>query len=159
MSTQVSEPSIADLSVSTAKLQAGAVTAAKLASTLDLSGKTLTLPASQTTTVTKAFTSSAQTITSAGLLTIPHAMTVAPKLIQTSLVCQTGEAGYSAADEVLCNLVVSDGTRQSAIYWDVTNIYIRQSLDASLTTVANKTTGAVFAITNANWKLVVRAFA
>lgn len=135
------------------------VTAAKLAATLDLSGKTLTLPTTNTPALTKSFVSSAQTITAAGLLTLAHGLGVVPKLIRTSLVCQTGEFGWSAADEALVDIVSCDGTRQSAIYWDATNVYIRQSLDASLCTVANKTTGAVSAITNANWKLVVRAFA
>lgn len=43
-----------------------AVTAAKLAATLDMSGKTLTLPAANTPAFTKSFTSANQTITAGG---------------------------------------------------------------------------------------------
>ncbi len=159
MSTQVTNPSLATDAVATTNIQNLAVTAGKLAAVLDLSGKTLTLPALSTPVFTRSFESAQQTITAGGLLTIDHFMDQPPKLILTSLICQTGEFNWIAGDEVQAIITAMDGTRQSAIFWDDTSVYVRMSLDASLCTVANKVTAGVSAITNANWKLVVRAFA
>ena len=109
----------------------------------------------------KAFTSTDQTITSAGLLTLPHSLGAAPEMIQLYLVCQTGEENWIAGDVILAspNNSTSGDNRFNAVYSDATNVYVRFDDTASCFVTANKTTGASAVLTNANWRLRVRAWA
>lgn len=141
----------------------GSVDAAQMAATLNLSGKTITLPAANTPALTKYFESTQQVITAAGALTIAHGLAVKPKLIQAALVCLTAEHGYSINDEVMMNPGVSSsgatGDRGLAVVTDATNLNVRYGSNASVFTLLNKTTGANAAPTLANWRLVLRAWA
>lgn len=110
----------------------------------------------------KVFTSSNQTITSAGLLTLAHGLGAVPKQFEFWLICLTAEAGYSVGDRVVANRSISDSATDSHIwqvYADITNIYVRFGANASpsLIGILHKTTGVGTAIANANWALVVEA--
>lgn len=111
---------------------------------------------------TKEYVSSNQTITTGGLLTLAHSLGIAPKNIFLELVCSTAEHNYSVSDVIVVSVNNSSagGSRPMGIYYDATNIYVRfTSAEPEQFLGVNKTTGAVQALTNANWRLRVRAFA
>jgi phage-related tail fiber protein len=114
-----------------------------------------TAPQWSTLPFTKSFQSAQQTITSAGSLTLAHGLGKKPGLLMTSLVCLTAEAGYSVGDEVF----VSQAAQ--SLVPDATNINVRFGSTAGTSySVMHKTTGVTpTGITNANWQLVVRAWA
>lgn len=117
------------------------------------------IPASQ---FTKSYESTEQTITAGGLLTLAHGLGVAPKLITGRLVCQTAEAGYSVGDIIEASLSVnttSGTTAANAVLFDATNITVRFFSGTSAFIAANKSSGAAASLTNASWKLLVRAYA
>lgn len=111
--------------------------------------------------ITESFTSSEQTITSAGQLVLAHSLSSIPVIVQYRIINKTAEGNYSIGDEVIVDMVnSSNGTdNYSNATVDSTNITIRLSSNSAVFPVTNKTTGAIFGITAANWKLVVRAFA
>lgn len=111
--------------------------------------------------VRSGYVSSDQTITSAGLLTLAHSLGQAPKIINLYLVCATAEAGWAIGDVILVsnNNTSTAENRHTAAYFDATNVYIRFASATSCFTVANKGTGAPVVVTNANFRLRVRAFA
>lgn len=138
------------------------ITDAKLAATLNLSGKTITLPAANTPVFTKSFESTQQTITAGGLLTIAHGLAVAPKLVTAELVCITGELNWVAGDRlfIACGAGSdSASNRGIGVFLDATNVGVRFGSAAGPLVVNNKNSGATAAITPANWKLVIRAYA
>lgn len=136
----------------------GSVTAAKLAATLDLSGKTLTMPAHLIPVFTKSFESSEQTVPSvAGAVSVAHSLGAVPKLFSASLRCKTAEGGYSVGDEVDLELTYGNSSsRGGHAFANSTNV--GASMVGS-TMILNKTTGSGLYITEANWRLVLRAFA
>ena len=140
----------------------GVVTATMLADTLNLSGKTITMPASLTPALTKSYTSSGQTITSAGSLVLAHGLGAMPALIQCRLKCLTGEIGYTVGDEVMTDFFASyagGGAGQGvSIVPDSTNLNIRFGSTTTVFALPNKTTGTIANATNANWQLIVRAW-
>ena len=106
------------------------------------------------------FTSTDQTITSGGALTLAHSLGVAPKIVICQLVCQTGEAGYTAGDVLdFPNGPVGTANKGLSVVGDSTNINIRFGGAASSFDVLDKSSGAAAALTNANWKLRVKAWA
>lgn len=107
------------------------------------------------------FTSAEQTITAAGSLTIPHGLGTADLMVQARLICKTAEGGYSIGDEVVVNnsINTSANPQGQSIVPDATNLNIRFGSNASTYDILDKTTGAEFNITNANWKLIVKAWA
>lgn len=118
---------------------------------------------SPTVVFTLSYTSSDQTITTAGALTLAHGLGVAPKLVVYDLVCQTNEAGFTAG-QVLPNADFSHnmgGTvdRGLIAIMDATNITIRFGALTNVFTALHATTGVATVLTNANWKVRVRAYA
>ena len=114
--------------------------------------------------VHESFTSSPQAITTAGGLTIAHGLSAAPSLLWTYLVCQTAEYGWSVGDKYLVSFGgpyggTSTTAEGAAVSFDATNVYVRWSNDVPLNNLMNKNTGGYAALTNANWKLVVKALA
>lgn len=109
---------------------------------------------------TKEYVSPEQTITSAGLLTLPHGLGVAPKLWMRYLVCKTAELGYSVGD-----IVDVTHTQDTTSAWglsivpDATNLVGRYGAFTGVFYVLHKTTGNPTTIANANWRLVIRAWA
>ncbi len=105
-----------------------------------------------------------QTITAAGALTLAHGLSGAPVLLQGFLKCTTAELGYSIGDVTPVGLFTGavnagDSARGVVVVPDATNINIRFCSDPTTFFVGNYSTGAVTAITNANWSFFVRAWA
>jgi len=104
------------------------------------------------------FTSTDQTITAAGSLTLAHGLSSTPSLIDVILVNQIGNAGYSPGDLLPINkgqCEASFGTGVAVIP-DATNLNIRfagGSGGTVLFTVIHKTSGAGESIVNADWKI------
>lgn len=102
------------------------------------------------------YTSTEQTITSAGLLTLAHGLAAAPSLIQPHIVCKVADAGYAIGDKVIVTGAEHDSP--SSIRFDATNCYVRFTSSASCFFIAHKTTGVRTGITNASWRLVLKAY-
>lgn len=141
---------------STAEAQAGVedthyMTAAK---TKDAITAQVTTPA-----FTKSFASSQQTITSAGALTLAHSLGTTPTLVQVSLVCQTGEFGYTAGDILVISLEQLTTSHGVSVVVDATNLNVRYGGNANVFNILNKTTGVAAVITLANWRAVFRCWA
>jgi hypothetical protein len=104
------------------------------------------------------FVSAQQTITAGGALTIAHGLGARPTIFQLELVCATAENGYSIADIVpIMGVDWGDTSRGLVITADATNIFVRYGATATTFALPNKTTGTGTALTNANWRLVIRA--
>lgn len=112
------------------------------------------------------YTSSDQTITSAGSLTLAHSLGVAPKFVQLELVNTSSEGGFSSGDVVL--IAASSGVGGStagtaaqfqSIKVDSTNINVRYGSATQPYQLARYDTGVIFNLTNASWKLRVKAWA
>ena len=97
------------------------------------------------TTAFNTFVSADQTITTGGALTLAHGLGAAPRSLQVMIVCQTAELGYSVGD------IVTLSSNYPAMWPDATNFNVRY-INTNPPAVANKTTGAITAITAANWK-------
>lgn len=108
--------------------------------------------------ITAVFTSSAQTITSAGSLTIAHGLGSQPILVMAFLTNLTAEFGYSIGDDTLVSIDRSSSTNGMSIVPDATNLNIRFGSNSTVFQILNKTTGANASLTNASWELTVRAF-
>jgi hypothetical protein len=105
------------------------------------------------------FKSTAQTITSGGLLTLAHGLEAAPSTVNVELTCTTNDAGYSVGDVVLADLnsSSSSNTRCNTARVDATNVYLRFSTFTEAFLIAEKTTGSQIGATNSNWTLKVVA--
>ena len=145
--------------ISTSGIVDGSITAAKLAGTLNLSGKTITLPAANTPALTKEFTSSELTIANGGGGTIAHGLGVVPKLIQVLLICKTAEQGYSIGDTVVWGTFWQSQDRGLSVGGDATNITYRYAAQATPFSYLHKSTGASDVLTNANWRVIIKAWA
>lgn len=107
------------------------------------------------------FESAAQTLTAAGALTIAHGLGRKPILVIGVLKNAIAEQNYSIGDEFFIPLGAPDNgaTQGIAVIPDATNLNVRFANNANMFNVINKTTGALAAITNANWTLLLRAWA
>lgn len=112
---------------------------------------------------TNSYTSSDQTITSAGSLTLAHSLGTTPTLVMVSLVCQTTEGGYSAGDITPIspteNNNANNTQRGLSIVVDSTNLNVRFGSDSACFILLNKSTGHAFTITNSYWKVRFSAWA
>lgn len=156
----VTSSEMADNAIGSAEITDGTVGAGDLASTLDLSGKTLTLPAAYTPVFTSGYTSTNQTVTAGGQLVLAHGLSGMPALVQVRLKCTTAELGYSIGDEVIINpgaSYVSSSTGLSLVP-DATNITVRFGSSGGGVSVARKDTGALAIVTAASWVLIVKAW-
>ena len=106
------------------------------------------------------FVSSDQTITSAALITVAHGLGARPEDIEIDLVCVTAEAGWSIGD-IIQNVsdinTITSTNITNARYADATNVYYRFSSASAAFNIPNKSTGATTTITNANWRIRIRA--
>ena len=110
----------------------------------------------------KEFISAEQTITTAGTRVLAHGLGAVPKLTTYELVCKTAEAGYSIGAILEIGIMAapsgSSEYNASAIK-DATNITVRYASGANVFNVLHATTGVGVVLTDANWRLVVRAYA
>jgi hypothetical protein len=107
------------------------------------------------------FLSSAQTITTSGLLTLAHGMGVEPKIITLTLQCLSADLGYSIGDRIQAEFNNGDSgqSRVNTARKDSTNIYLRYSDLSQCFASGVKSTGDLIALTNSRWALYVEAFA
>lgn len=146
---------IATGAVGTAELATGAVTSADIA---DGDIAYIDLRTDARAAFIRTFISAEQTIASGGLQTLTHGLPTKPTLFQYTLVCKIAQNGWAVNDEVEVALGHYDGTRFNAVWADATNIFVRYSDAASPFVIGNKATGVIAQLTNANWRLKVRAY-
>ena len=110
--------------------------------------------------LTAGFVSANQTITNGGDLTLAHSLGAQPKLVFCELVCITAEAGYAVSDVLMVSNLNSDSVnnRFLSVIYNATNVVIRFTNTATCFAAGNANTGAATVLTNANWRLRVRAF-
>jgi len=110
------------------------------------------------------FTSTEQTITSAGSLTIAHGLGVIPDLVKIRLIVDNvaGALGYADDDIVImsiANLSSSSTTNRGvSIVPDATNLNIRYGSGGSVFRLVHKTTGVSTNIVNGQWKVIFKAY-
>lgn len=107
------------------------------------------------------YTSSQQTITTAGTLTLPHGLGAIPTNVTAWLVCNTGEYGFTAG-RYLPYINGGPGTASSygtTLECDATNVFVQYGNIASVFYVhrLNPTAGNSINLTNTNWRLVITA--
>lgn len=109
---------------------------------------------------TSSFTSAAQTITSGGSLTLAHGLGGIPTLMQARLRCISAEGNYSVNDEVVIALGSTDLNNSIGLIVvpDATNLVCRYGSEVRSFSGLDKTTGTLFAATNPNWNLILRAW-
>lgn len=109
----------------------------------------------------KYFESPQQTITSGGSFSIAHGLGVAPLFIQCMLVNVTAQHGYTPGQQLYVNIADDDGSnvRGIGVYATSTNLIGRFSSAATGYAIHNATSGIRENIANANWRLVIRAWA
>ena len=113
-----------------------------------------------------AFTSTEQTISHAGGLSLPHSLGAAPSLIQIRVICKVAEFGYGIGDEIIIpgGVTESGGDAGVSVFMDgTTDIGIRFNGQGAVGIIRllNKTSGDVEKIdvgNAANWKLIVKAW-
>lgn len=111
---------------------------------------------------TKSFESAPQTLTAGGSLILAHGLGVKPPLYVAFIQCTTANSGYAVGDEIPINpaLNTTDATVQAiSIVPDATNLNVRVGSAAGSIKILNKAGAGFNDITNASWKLVVRAWA
>lgn len=102
------------------------------------------------------FTSSQQSITSAGSLTIAHSLSAIPNYVAIKLHCITGEHGYTTGNEFFTNPSVLDNVNSAGLVVvpDAINLNVRYGSNATPIIVANFSTGSTTALTNVNWSTI-----
>ena len=137
-----------------AVVNVGSADAAQLASDYaNLSGRVSTL---EGLGLTKPYVSAEQTITTGGTLNLAHTLGMQPKLVQLSFICKTAEQGFSVGEEVDAQFE-SNGSNYN-YRAAATTTRLRCTCGSNGIAVANAS-GAFSALTNANWRLIVRAWA
>lgn len=109
--------------------------------------------------VQRAYDSGLQTITSGGLLTLAHGLAAVPAFVTADLECQTIDAGY-AVGEVLAigPFYDSGGAAGMSVRKDATNLLVRFTSTGTVFATVQAGGGTGTFLTNANWKLRVRAY-
>lgn len=113
------------------------------------------------------YISAPQVITASGALTLAHGLGVPPKFIAPVLICTTAEHGYSIGDIIPANIQTSSSASDlygvSLEISGSTNILVRFAPGSPgpsrVFLGVHKTSGAVANLTDANWRLIVRAWA
>jgi len=109
----------------------------------------------------KYFESAEQTITNAGTLSLSHGLGAEPKLVETLFVCKTAVAGYTVGQKIPAQrFTISSSATDSygvALIMGPTSIDITYGSSGQL--IGSKTTGGGIVMVNANWTMVVRAWA
>lgn len=108
------------------------------------------------------FVSAAQTITSAGALTLAHGIGRIPVLFGCWIKCTAGELGYNVGDVLFVAPIYQSTTITDdfglSIVPDATNINVRFGGAAGNFVILNKGTGVHGTITNNKWQLYVQAW-
>lgn len=114
---------------------------------------------------TTSFTSSDQTITSTGTLTLAHGLGSEPFNVALFLVCQSSDLGYSSGDVVSVPSGATDGVDHPigcTARFDAANVYIQYGASNPVFYLNRLSggggAGTTGGATNANWKLRVKAW-
>lgn len=147
--------------------------------TIDGAASSYTVPAGQTrvillavatyweilkfSPIRKEYYSAAQTITSAGLLTLAHNFGERPKVVSAELHCTVADAGYAVGDVIAIgadsNVALVGSDVGHSIIAGTANLYVRFGASATVYRALHKTTGATTALTNSSWQVRFRALA
>lgn len=108
------------------------------------------------------FTSAEQNITSGADLVVPHGLGVIPFHVSALLKCVTAEYGYGVDDLIVANFMQQSSSSLDSygatLRVDASNIYVYFGSVGSATLLANNTTtNALVPLTNANWRLILKA--
>jgi hypothetical protein len=109
------------------------------------------------------FTSSAQTITAGGSLTIAHGLSAAPTVVTAWIKCLTAGGGYSVGDEVFvvvqgASNEASSSNKGVSIVRDATNLTVRFGSSPNTFQPLKKTTGIAYnSFVNASWEIYFHA--
>lgn len=113
--------------------------------------------------LSKYYESPEQVITSGGLLTLPHGLGVTPKLVTAELVCKVDQAGFVAGNVIGAQIwwFPNSGFDDKGITFvrTPTSLIGRYGSNATPFAANNFNTGAGVDLVNANWRLIVRAWA
>jgi len=98
-----------------------------------------------------------------GQISAGHNFRKKPKHMELYLRCIAAEGGYSVGDEVLFSTSAGNSAAAiqsiNSITADATNVYFIRGAWNGNPLLANKGTGAVFALTPSNWAATIRAWA
>tara|TARA_R110000744_G_C19371770_1_gene563172 strand:+ start:41265 stop:42077 length:813 start_codon:yes stop_codon:yes gene_type:complete len=103
------------------------------------------------------YQSSNQTITNAGAITLSHGLGDEPDALTTKLICISDDLGYTTGHVVLLNPGVSSTNTSTGIGIRLTTTQIIVRYGSAGIQIVNGITGSIANITNANWRLVVKA--
>lgn len=98
-------------------------------------------------------------VTAGSASNFAHGLGAIPNFIQIFLRCKTAEQNYSVNDEVYWGgygFAVNNSATGMSIACDATNIYTIVAAGSTGITLLNKTTGAGFNATLADWRMVIR---
>lgn len=108
--------------------------------------------------ISKGYESAEQTVTTGGALTLPHGMGVKPKFVTLEIICKIAESTFLVNQTYEMAVTSNNEARGAAIRKDATNIYVQYSNATNVLALLNSS-GVNTQLTNANWRLIVRAFA
>lgn len=106
------------------------------------------------------YDSGEQTITTGGSLSLAHGLGAEPFHIVLTLICKTAEGNYLAGNKIRISPWGQDTSIRQAgisVIADATTIDIRYGSAVAWLQYIDRTTGATFDLTPANWRLIVRA--
>lgn len=125
-----------------------------------INGVTIGPLVASTSPFSKLFTSTPQTITGGGALSLPHGLGVQPKFFSAYLVNVNTEGGYTAGQIMPTPIMQNTASFSQGVSLtpDATNLNVRYSSTANTFNGINNTNGNLFNITNANWTAVFQAW-
>lgn len=114
--------------------------------------------------IKKVFTSTNQTITAAGALTLAHGLAVVPVFVTLELECTSADAGYSVGNIIEMAIIASVLTPSTpnlgvSVKKDATNLTVRFGSNGPTFLYSNATSGNSVLLTNANWVARFKAYA
>lgn len=105
---------------------------------------------------TKTFTSSQQTYTLGGTLTIAHSLGRTPFNWDVFMICTSTDLGYSVNDVIKCSGADTNSGNAVSVVCDATNMVVRFTNTAPV--ITNKTTGALNNNDTSKWKYIFKAW-
>ncbi len=104
------------------------------------------------------YISSAQTITSAGALTLSHGLGAAPNFVTLILVCTSADLGYSPGDQLVYIGLGGDNVDCGiSIVRDSSNLYIRYGATGGVFRIINKSNGVIGTAAAGKWQAIFTA--
>lgn len=102
-----------------------------------------------------------QAITPGGPFTLAHGLGVKPTIVSAELVCKTAEHGFLVGETIPAQWIDGTGGNGVQLAWTATDVVGRYSYAYGPTVfkAGHKDTGIHVNLTDASWRLVVRAFA